>query len=146
MKTGFMGLGAMGRPMAGHLHRAGMLAVVGNRTAAVATQLAAELDVRAAASIADFAGCDAVMLCVPGARHAQDCSHASIIVAHIVTPSRTDYCLIRPRILPLSSRGTHSGCLFAIPCARPGPYFAPASAVFTRSCFTRHRRSVSETW
>jgi len=64
MKTGFIGLGAMGEPMAGHLQRAGLLAVVGNRTAAVATRVADALGVRAAASAADFAACDAVMLCV----------------------------------------------------------------------------------
>ena len=31
MKTGFIGLGAMGAPMAGHLHARGLLAVVGNK-------------------------------------------------------------------------------------------------------------------
>lgn len=64
MKLGFVGLGAMGAPMARHLHARGLLAVVGNRTIAKAEALAAELGVRAAGSAADFAGCDAVMLCV----------------------------------------------------------------------------------
>lgn len=62
--TGFIGLGAMGAPMAGHLARAGRLAVVGNRSPQKATALAAELDVKAAAGAADFAGCAFVMLCV----------------------------------------------------------------------------------
>ena len=66
MKTGFIGLGAMGAPMAGHLHACGLLAVVGNRTAAKASALAAQLGggVVAAADAAGFAGCDVVMLCV----------------------------------------------------------------------------------
>ncbi len=64
MKTGFIGLGAMGRPMAGHLARAGLLAVLGNRTRSVAEALAVELGQPAAATPADFADCDAVMLCV----------------------------------------------------------------------------------
>lgn len=64
MKTGFIGLGAMGAPMARHLHSRGLLAVVGNRTLAKADALAAELGVSAAREAADFADCDAVMLCV----------------------------------------------------------------------------------
>jgi 3-hydroxyisobutyrate dehydrogenase len=65
MRCGFIGLGAMGLPMAGHLHAHGLLAVVGNRNPDKARALAEELGVRAAATAADFAGCDAVMLCVP---------------------------------------------------------------------------------
>ena len=64
MRVGFIGLGAMGLPMARHLHARGLLAVVGNRSAGKAQALAAELGVRAAATPADFAACDAVMLCV----------------------------------------------------------------------------------
>lgn len=64
MRTGFIGLGAMGAPMAQHLHSRGLLAVVGNRTAAKAQALAAELGVTAATSAADFAACDVVALCV----------------------------------------------------------------------------------
>ena len=36
IKAGFIGLGAMGEPMAGHLHAAGLLSVVGNRSIAKA--------------------------------------------------------------------------------------------------------------
>jgi len=64
MKTGFIGLGAMGAPMAGHVAAKGLLAVVDNRTRSKADALAAELGVKAAASHADFAGCDVVALCV----------------------------------------------------------------------------------
>ena len=64
MRIGFIGLGAMGHLLAGHLHAHGMLAVVGNRTAAKAQQFAAATQVKAAAASADFADCDVVMLCV----------------------------------------------------------------------------------
>jgi 3-hydroxyisobutyrate dehydrogenase len=64
VKTGFIGLGAMGRPMAVHQHRRGLLAVVGNRTLARAEALAGELGVAAASVAADFADCDVVLLCV----------------------------------------------------------------------------------
>lgn len=63
-RIGFIGLGAMGAPMAGHLQAKGLLAAVGNRTQAKAEALAAELAVRDARSPADFADCDAVVLCV----------------------------------------------------------------------------------
>jgi len=61
---GFIGLGAMGAPMARHLAARGLLGVVGNRSRGKADALAAELGVRAARDIADFADCSAVMLCV----------------------------------------------------------------------------------
>ncbi|HEV2321570.1 MAG TPA: NAD(P)-dependent oxidoreductase [Gammaproteobacteria bacterium] len=65
MKAGFIGLGAMGYAMARNLHKAGLLAVVYNRTHAKAEALAQETGCRAAASVAELAGlCDAVVLCV----------------------------------------------------------------------------------
>ncbi|MGH8077856.1 MAG: NAD(P)-dependent oxidoreductase [Lysobacter sp.] len=64
LKVGVIGLGAMGAPIARHLHARGMLTVVGNRTQAKADALAAELGVRAARSTDNFAGCDVVVLCV----------------------------------------------------------------------------------
>lgn len=64
MKTGFIGLGAMGAPMAGHLHARGLLALVGNRTQAKAEAFAAEHGVQAAEGFMVFADCDAVALCV----------------------------------------------------------------------------------
>jgi 3-hydroxyisobutyrate dehydrogenase len=63
-RVGFVGLGAMGAPMARHLAARGVLAVVGNRSLAKAEALAAELGARAATRPADFSGCDLVMLCV----------------------------------------------------------------------------------
>ena len=65
IRAGFIGLGAMGRPMAGHLQRAGLLAAVGNRSAAKTVQLAQELGVAAPASYAELAArCDVIALCV----------------------------------------------------------------------------------
>lgn len=65
MKTGFIGLGAMGAPMARHVHSRGLLTAVGTRTQEKADALAAELGVRAARSAGNFADCDLVALCVP---------------------------------------------------------------------------------
>jgi 3-hydroxyisobutyrate dehydrogenase len=64
MKVGFIGLGAMGAPMARYVYSKGLLTAVGNRTQAKADAMAAELDVRAARSAANFADCDVVTLCV----------------------------------------------------------------------------------
>lgn len=64
LKAGFIGLGAMGAPMARYLHSAGLLTVVGNRTQAKADAMASDLGVRAARSADNFADCDVVALCV----------------------------------------------------------------------------------
>ncbi|MCC7461048.1 MAG: NAD(P)-dependent oxidoreductase [Gammaproteobacteria bacterium] len=65
MKTGFIGLGAMGAPMARNLARAGLLHRVWNRTAERAAALAADTGCRVSPTPADLArDCEAVMLCV----------------------------------------------------------------------------------
>ena len=65
MRTGFIGLGAMGSSMARNLHRAGLLTGVWNRTPLKAAALAAELKCPASANPAELArGCDALVLCV----------------------------------------------------------------------------------
>ncbi len=65
LKTGFIGLGAMGLPMARHLHARGLLVAVGNRTHAKAEALAAELGVAAPPTpVALAAQCDVIALCV----------------------------------------------------------------------------------
>ncbi|MHB1272456.1 MAG: NAD(P)-dependent oxidoreductase [Rhodanobacter sp.] len=65
LKTGFIGLGAMGAPMAGHLKAHGLLTAVANRTHAKAVALAAEMGVSAPATPAELAGqCDIIALCV----------------------------------------------------------------------------------
>ena len=67
MKTGVIGLGAMGAPMARNLHRAGLLAAVWNRSAATADALGDELGVAVAVaeSPADLAArSEAIILSV----------------------------------------------------------------------------------
>ena len=65
MRVGFVGLGAMGRPMARNLYRAGLLTAVWNRSAAKAQALAAEVDCLAPQSLPELASIiDAVVLCV----------------------------------------------------------------------------------
>ncbi|MEO7252592.1 MAG: NAD(P)-dependent oxidoreductase [Arenimonas sp.] len=64
MRAGFIGLGAMGQSLAGHLQGRGMLSVVGNRTRAKALQFAADKKVICARAAGDFADCSVVVLCV----------------------------------------------------------------------------------
>lgn len=65
MRTGFIGLGAMGGSMARNLHRAGLLSGVWNRDTAKAQRLATELGCVAAVSAAALArACEAVVICV----------------------------------------------------------------------------------
>ena len=65
MKTGIIGLGAMGAPMACNLHRAGHLATVWNRSDEKAQQLAGELGVPVAPAPAALAEhCELIILSV----------------------------------------------------------------------------------
>ena len=65
MRTGFVGLGAMGTHMARNLHRAGLLTAVWNRSSGKAQALAAELGVEAPATLTELAAaCEAVVSCV----------------------------------------------------------------------------------
>ena len=65
MKAGMVGLGAMGAHMARHLHKAGYLAAVWNRTRAKADALGAELGVPVADSLGALAEiCEVVITCV----------------------------------------------------------------------------------
>ena len=64
-QVGFVGLGAMGLPMARNLHRAGLLCGAWNRTPAKTEALAAETGVAAADTPAALAAqCDVVVTCV----------------------------------------------------------------------------------
>jgi 3-hydroxyisobutyrate dehydrogenase len=66
MKAGFIGLGAMGAPMARNLAQADLLEGVWNRTASVGEKLAAELNVACPPSPAYLAlMVDVVLICVP---------------------------------------------------------------------------------
>ena len=65
MKTGLIGLGAMGHGMAMNLHKAGHLHSVWNRTRSRADDFADETGVRIAGSPADLAGdCELIITCV----------------------------------------------------------------------------------
>jgi len=65
MKVGFIGLGVMGGPMAGHLVAAGHEVSVFNRSPAKAKAFVAEHGGRAGATAAEAAaGCDVLALCV----------------------------------------------------------------------------------
>jgi 3-hydroxyisobutyrate dehydrogenase len=64
LKAAFIGLGAMGAPMAGHLHAKGLLAAVANRSQAKADALAAELGVQAPGLAGIAESCDVIALCV----------------------------------------------------------------------------------
>ena len=66
LNVGFVGLGAMGWSMAGHLHRAGLLVAVANRSHDKAQRFAAEhAGVLALADAGELAGtCDVVISCV----------------------------------------------------------------------------------
>lgn len=65
MKTGFVGLGAMGLGMARNLGRAGLLTAVWNRTPDKALALAAETGATACGSLAELAAaCEAIVICV----------------------------------------------------------------------------------
>ena len=65
MRVGFLGLGAMGTPMARNLHRAGLLEGVWNRSRERARALATELALPADDDPAVLAArCDALVICV----------------------------------------------------------------------------------
>jgi 3-hydroxyisobutyrate dehydrogenase len=65
LKAGFIGLGAMGLAMAGHLKRAGLLVGVANRSPVKAQVFAADQGVLAAASPGELAKhCNLLVLCV----------------------------------------------------------------------------------
>jgi len=64
LKAAFIGLGAMGAPMAGHLKAKGLLHAVANRTQARADALARELGVAAPALAELAAQCEVIALCV----------------------------------------------------------------------------------
>ena len=77
MKTGVLGLGAMGAPMARNLQQAGYLQCVWNRTAEKAVQLGAELNVAVADDAALLAQqCELIILSVSADSDVLDVLHA----------------------------------------------------------------------
>jgi 3-hydroxyisobutyrate dehydrogenase len=98
LKVGFIGLGAMGLPMAGHLQRAGLLRAVWNRSHDKAVAAARELGVPAPATVAELAPlCNLIALCVPADADVLDltrtlAAHAipgTIVVDHSTVSSVT---------------------------------------------------------
>ncbi|MHB8569986.1 MAG: NAD(P)-dependent oxidoreductase [Metallibacterium sp.] len=96
--AGFIGLGAMGQPMARHLHARGLLAAVGNRSAIKAQALAAELGVAAADTLAQLAAaCDVIAMCVTADADVLGCVAAlrpglrkgAIVIDHSTVASET---------------------------------------------------------
>jgi 3-hydroxyisobutyrate dehydrogenase len=66
IRAGFIGLGAIGLPMARHLADAGLLAAVWNRSRDKAELAAREFGVAAPEGVADLArACNLIVLCVP---------------------------------------------------------------------------------
>jgi len=65
MNVGFIGLGAMGRPMAGHIARAGNSLTVFDVDAAAAQRVAADVTVRIATGPEDFRGTDILVTMLP---------------------------------------------------------------------------------
>ncbi len=65
INIGFVGLGAMGRPMAGHIARAGLALTVFDVDSAAAQRVAADATVRIARGPADFDGTDILVTMLP---------------------------------------------------------------------------------
>jgi 3-hydroxyisobutyrate dehydrogenase len=81
IRAGFVGLGAMGLPMAGHLARAGLLAAVWNRSHDKAVVAGRDFSVAAPIGIVELVrACNVVALCVPADSDVLDLAHT--IAAH----------------------------------------------------------------
>ncbi|MCB0826680.1 MAG: NAD(P)-dependent oxidoreductase [Armatimonadetes bacterium] len=102
-RLGFVGLGVMGGPMAGHLIEAGHSVVVWNRTASKASVFA-DTGAEIADSLADLAEqCDVIFLCVGRSEDVEECIHA-------MTPSAkpgtifVDHSTISPSVAAMLHR------------------------------------------
>lgn len=81
LQCGFVGLGAMGLPMAGHLQQAGLLHAVWNRTTSKASEAGQALGVAAPEDLAALAAqCNVVVTCVSADRDLLDV--IAVIAAH----------------------------------------------------------------
>lgn len=98
IRAGFIGMGAMGAPMAGHLARAGLLAAVWNRSPAKAETVARSLAVAAPAQLGELArSCNVIVLCVSADRDvlelaraiAADAQPSSVVIDHSTVSSVT---------------------------------------------------------
>ena len=98
LRTGFIGLGAMGAHMAAHLKQRGLLVAVGNRSVAKARAFAEQHGVAAPESSAGLAPlCDVVALCVSAdadvlgvvAEIAAHCRPGTVVIDHSTVSSAT---------------------------------------------------------
>ena len=98
IRAGFVGLGAMGLPMAGHLARAGLLAAVWNRSHDKAMVAGREFSVAAPTDIVELVhACNVIALCVPADADVLDLAHTiaanaqagTVVVDHSTVSSVT---------------------------------------------------------
>lgn len=76
INVGFVGLGAMGLPMAGHLARAGLLCAVWNRSHDKALAAAEAMQVAAPETLAELVPlCNVIALCVPADADVLELAH-----------------------------------------------------------------------
>ena len=104
LKAGFVGLGAMGWPMAGHLQQRGLLVAVANRSADKAQAFAAEHGVAAPESIAELAPrCNVIVLCVS--------ADADVlgVVREIATSAKSDTIVVdHSTVSPQTAKEAHA--------------------------------------
>lgn len=113
MKAGFVGLGAMGWHMAGHLARKGLLGGVWNRTRDTAERFAREHGSAVVATPAElWRTCDAVILCVSADQQVLD------MVDHLAVPEARGKLVIdtstvaRETAIAAARELAGSGCRF----------------------------------
>lgn len=99
IKAAFIGLGAMGAPMARHLHDKGLLAAVGNRKQARADELAKELGVQAPDTAGIAASCDVIALCVSA-----DADVIGVVEALAPSLSRGDIVIDHSTVAPATAQ------------------------------------------
>jgi 2-hydroxy-3-oxopropionate reductase len=75
LKLGFIGLGLMGKPMAGHLRKAGFTLKVHNRSQAAVDELVAAGASAASTAAEVAAACDIVFLCLPDSPDVEKVGH-----------------------------------------------------------------------
>ena len=113
IRVGFIGLGAIGRPMAAHLARAGCLVAVGNRSHAKAEVFAKEYRVAAPADTAALArACNVIVLCVPA-----DADVAALVDTIAANAAAGTVVIDHSTVSPATSRAAHArladrGCDF----------------------------------
>jgi len=110
-KIGFIGLGVMGKPMAGHLVSTGFEVFVHSRTRTKVHDLVAK-GANAMPPEQMSASCDAVLLCLPASQEVSEITH------HLLSGARSgliicDHSTIQPRVARnLAERASQFGVTF----------------------------------